>query len=229
MSSITTAFVLGAGLGTRLRPLTADCPKPLLLLRGKPMVEYVFAHLADSGVRRFIVNTHHAAARWTEQFPDGQWRGLPLLFRHEPLLLGTAGGLKNVADLIGGETIFLHSGDVVTDLPLAPLLAAHADHDAEVTLALRDSATRAIGVDADGVVRGVGASAADARLAWHDYANVAIVSARFLQRIPDIRPRGLAEIWRGMTGSGALRGTVINSGEWHNIGTLEEYAKFNHG
>ncbi|MDR1190969.1 MAG: NTP transferase domain-containing protein [Verrucomicrobiales bacterium] len=223
---VSTALVLGAGLGARLRPLTLACPKPLLPLRGRPMVEYVFAHLADSGVRRFIVNTHHAAERWARAFPKNEWRGLPLLFRHEPLLLGTAGGLKNVADLIGGETIFLHSGDVVTDLPLAPLLAAHAGCDAEVTLALRDSALKTVGLDTDGVVRRVG-YAADTDLAWHDYANVAIVSARFLQRIPDTRPRELASVWRGMTGGGALRGTVINSGEWHNIGTPEEYEKFN--
>jgi NDP-sugar pyrophosphorylase family protein len=223
---VKTAFVLGAGLGTRLRPLTVNCPKPLLPVRGRPMVEHVFERLADSGVRRLIVNTHHAAERWAQAFPGGEWRGLPLLFRHEPRLLGTAGGLKNAADLIGGGDFVLHSGDVVTDLPLEKLLAAHASHAAEVTLALRDSATKTIGIDADGVVRQVGGGA-DSDLAWYDYANIAIISPCFLQRIPDTQPRELAAVWRGMTGGGALRGVVINSGEWHNVGTPEEYEKLN--
>ena len=224
LKPITTAFVLGAGLGTRLRPLTAECPKPLLPVRGKPMVEYVFERLAISGIRRFIVNTHHAADCWAKKFPANEWQGIPVIFRHEPVLLGTAGGLKNIEDLIGDETILLHSGDVVTNFNLAPLITGHAN--SEVTLALRDSETKTIGIDRDNIVRHVGRGANN-ELAWYDYANVAIISAKFLQRIPDAQPRDLASVWRTMTANGELRGVVCNDGYWHNIGTLEEYEKFN--
>jgi mannose-1-phosphate guanylyltransferase len=225
LKKITTAFVLGAGLGTRLRPLTANCPKPLLPVRGKPMIEHVFERLAISGIQRFIVNTHHAVDCWVKVFPDNQWHGLPIVFRHEPVLLGTAGGLKNIADLIGQETILLHSGDVVTNLPLEPLLTQHANSEAEVTLALRDSETKTIGMDARHIIRQVGRGA-NSELSWYDYANVAVISAKFLQRIPDAQPRDLASVWRGMTHDNSLQGIVINEGYWHNIGTLDEYEKF---
>ena len=100
---INTAFLLGAGLGMRLRPLTQTCPKPLLPVRGRPIITYAMDHLLTVGVQRFIVNTHHCADVYRQTFPDGQWRGIPIIFRHEPVLLDTAGGLKNIEDLLKGD------------------------------------------------------------------------------------------------------------------------------
>ena len=95
-----TAFILGAGLGTRLRPLTEKCPKPLLKIGGRPIITYAMDHLMKVGVDRFIVNTHHASEIYLEAFPDRGWGGVPIIFRHEPVLLETAGGLKNIEDLL---------------------------------------------------------------------------------------------------------------------------------
>src|SRR5512136_3052134 len=77
-----TAFILGAGLGTRLRPLTERCPKPLLEIGGRPIITYAMDHLQSVGVDRFIVNTHHCSEVYLEMFPDRQWRGVPITFRH---------------------------------------------------------------------------------------------------------------------------------------------------
>ena len=95
-----TAFILAAGLGTRLQPLTEGCPKPLLEIGGRPIITYAMDHLLTVGVNRFVANTHHFAKAYSEKFPDGQWRGFPITFRHEPILLDTAGGLKNIEDLL---------------------------------------------------------------------------------------------------------------------------------
>jgi NDP-sugar pyrophosphorylase family protein len=132
---VKTAFILGAGLGTRLRPLTEDCPKPLLPLGGRPIITYAMEHLRAAGVGRFIVNTHHRAEAYSRAFPEGTWRGLPVLFRHEPVLLDTAGGLKNIEDLLDedDETILVYNGDVVSDLPLGRLLDAHFRSRPEAT------------------------------------------------------------------------------------------------
>ena len=89
---LRTAFVLGAGLGTRLRPLTNDWPKPLLPIGGRPTITYAFEQLKALGVERVIINTHHRAERYDEAFPDNTWEGLELVFRHEPVLLETGGG-----------------------------------------------------------------------------------------------------------------------------------------
>ena len=120
-----TAFILGAGLGTRLRPLTERCPKPLLEIGGRPVITYAMDHLLSVGVERFIVNTHHCPEVYLQKFPDMQWRGVPIVFRHEPVLLDTAGGLKNIEDLLGeDQTILCYNGDIIADFPLQGLLRA---------------------------------------------------------------------------------------------------------
>ncbi len=133
-----TAFILGAGLGTRLRPLTERCPKPLLEIGGRPVITYAMDHLLSAGVERFIVNTHHCPDVYLQKFPDMQWRGAPIVFRHEPVLLDTAGGLKNIEDLLSDDkTILCYNGDLIADFPLQGLLELHERKQPEATMVLR--------------------------------------------------------------------------------------------
>ena len=135
-----TAFILGAGLGTRLRPLTEHCPKPLLEIGGRPIITYAMDHLIGVGIDRFIVNTHHCPEVYGEKFADKQWRGVPIIFRHEPVLMETAGGLKNIEDLLDeDDAIICYNGDVMSDLPLQRLIETHEKERPEVTMALRGS------------------------------------------------------------------------------------------
>ena len=109
--------MLGAGLGTRLRPLTESLPKPLLSVGGRPLITWAFDHCLTAGVERFIVNTHHCPAAYGEAFPAGHWRERPIIFCHEPLLLDTAGGLKNIEALLAGEgPLLVYNGDILSDL-----------------------------------------------------------------------------------------------------------------
>ena len=125
--TIRTAFILGAGLGMRLRPLTEECPKPLLPVGGRPLITFAMDHCLTAGVERIIVNTHHCPAAYERAFPEKRWRGRPILFSHEPVLLDTAGGLKNIEDLLSAdETLLVYNGDILSDLPLERLLEAHA-------------------------------------------------------------------------------------------------------
>jgi len=113
-----TAFILAAGLGTRLRPLTERLPKPLLEIGGRPIITHVMDHLLKVGVDRFIVNIHHLPEVYSETFPERRWRGAPIAFRHEPVLLDTAGGLKNIEDLLEeDEAILCYNGDIS---PISP-------------------------------------------------------------------------------------------------------------
>ncbi len=137
---IRKAFVLAAGLGTRLRPLTDQLPKPLIPVGRKPLITFAFDHLiADAGVQEFIVNTHHLAEAFAGAFPEAQYRGRPLRFRHEPTLLDTGGGIKNIADLLGPDpaTFLVYNGDILTDLPIGPAIDHHRASGNEVTLVLR--------------------------------------------------------------------------------------------
>ena len=99
---VRTAFGLGAGLGTRLRPLTARRPKPLIPVVNRPLIAHTFDRLLAESIESLVVNTHWAAEAYATAFPDGSYRGVPLDFREEkPGVMETAGGIKNVADLLG--------------------------------------------------------------------------------------------------------------------------------
>lgn len=134
----THAFVLGAGLGTRLRPLTARRPKPLIPLWNRPLITHAFDHLRQAGVNRLVVNTHWHPEAYDGAFPDRTWSGLPITLRHEPVLLETAGGIANVADLLPADRSFwVYNGDILATLALAPALDHHLHSDDIATLILR--------------------------------------------------------------------------------------------
>lgn len=140
---IRHGFVLGAGLGTRLRPLTARRPKPLIPIVHKPLVTFAFDHLHAAGVREFVVNTHHCPEVYADALglTDGRgtYRGCPVRTRHEPVLLDTGGGIANVRDLLGSEPFLVHNGDVLADLDLGLLVETHFRRKNLATLALRSS------------------------------------------------------------------------------------------
>ena len=154
LSQIDTAFILGAGLGVRLRPLTENTPKPLLEIGGHPIITYAMEHLRAVGIKRFIVNTHHCAEKYAEVFPENKWKGIPIVFRHEPVLLDTAGGIKNIEDLIAeDERIIIYNGDIITNMPIELLIRKHFELKTSVTIALRSIGPLLnVSVDKDGFV-----------------------------------------------------------------------------
>lgn len=229
MKKIKTAFVLGAGLGTRLRPLTETCPKPLIELNGKPMIVYVFEQLQKVGVERFIVNTHHCSERYDAVFPGNSWEGIPITFSHEPELLGTGGGLKKIQELVGEETFLMQSGDVVTDLPLQKLIDSHFEYGAEVTMALRSAPEpRTVGIDEKGYVRDISKQRDMLEMEYYNFANVSIIEPNFFSRIPSTAPSSVASFWLEMAREKlSIRGIVLDEGYWYNVGTPDEYEKVN--
>ncbi|MDQ5986037.1 MAG: nucleotidyltransferase family protein [Syntrophus sp. SKADARSKE-3] len=229
--TIETAFILGAGLGTRMLPLTETCPKPLLPVAGRPIITYAMDHLLEAGVKRFIVNTHHQAQRYSEIFPKGEWRGKPIIFRHEPVLLNTGGGLKNIEDLLtGDEVIWVYNGDIMTDLPLKRLLEGHMAGGKEVTLALRSTgAPRNVSLDSRGAICDfrfvLGAKAQIHCL----FTGIYIVSRFFLRRLEAGGKQDIVSIFIDMVREqpGAVGGVIIDEGEWDDIGSPEAYEKIN--
>lgn len=227
---IKTAFVLGAGLGTRLRPLTNERPKPLVPIFNKPLITFVFDHLIDAGITRFVVNTHHrpeAYSRWLgEREGRAEYRGRPIFFRHEPVLLETGGGIKNAADLIGDEPFLVYNADVLADFPLVNLLASHADSPHIATLALRSSgAERRIQCDpACGRItdmRGlIGGRAEPSFL----FTGVSVFSPEIFNHIPQGDVVSIIPVLVDLMRLGAVvGGEVINDGVWFDIGNINSY------
>ncbi len=224
---IRQAFVLGAGLGTRLRPLTEELPKPLVPIFQKPLITFAFDHLLDLGVERFLVNTHHQPQQFAAHFPDGTYRERAVTFHHEPILLETAGGIANVAEALDrSEPFLVYNGDTLTDLPLAPLLAEHFQSGNLVTLALRSSGgplhvafdqKRGRILDLRNL-RGTGDPG------QFLFTGIYVVDPGFLQWIRPGVKQSVIPIFLELIGRGEkLGGVVIDDGHWWDVGTRQAY------
>ena len=134
-------MVLSAGYGTRLGDLTRETPKPMLRLQGRPMLEYIICHLARHGFDQIAVNLHFMPDMIRDYFGDGSRLGVELVYSYEPELLGTAGGVKKMADFLGaGEAFMVHYGDVLTDHDFTAMLHFHRERNALATLLLHQRA-----------------------------------------------------------------------------------------
>lgn len=222
---IRRAFVLAAGLGARLRPMTDQLPKPLIPVGLKPLISFAFDHLiAEAGVEEFIVNTHHLAGA----YEGSEYRGRPIAFRHEPVLLETGGGLKNVADLLGDETFIVYNGDVLTDQPLAGAIAHHRAAGNLVTLILRSGGgPRHIALDREtGRLVDIRNLLGSGRPAEHAFSCVYLMEPEFLRHIPAGEVISVIPIFLDLIRRGApVGGVVVEDGEWRDLGSRGEYLR----
>ena len=131
------AMLLAAGLGTRLRPITYELPKPMVPVLGRPVMEHILRLLARHGFDDVVANLHYFPDLIRERFGDGSAYGVRLVYSYEPELLGTAGGVRNVRDHFGDETFLIISGDALTDIDLGALWATHKEKGGIATLALK--------------------------------------------------------------------------------------------
>lgn len=223
---ITQGFVLGAGLGTRLRPLTDSLPKPLLPIFEKPLVTFALDHLMAAGIRRFVINTHHLPETWNKIFPEASYRGCPLRFRHEPELLETGGGIRNVRDLLGEEPFLTHNGDTLADLDLESLIAAHQASGNAATLGLRSSggpkrvcfdATTGLIHDLRGTLGVQGGRACV-------FTGIAVLTPRIFDFLPPEGACSVIPAFVEMIRAGLrVGGVLLDEGEWSDVGTPDAY------
>ena len=224
--TIRNAFVLGAGMGTRLLSLTARKPKPLIPVAGKPLITFTFDHLLQNGISKLVVNTHHCPEAYAETFSEMAWRGVPLHFAHESDLLETAGGIKNVEALLGPEPFIVYNGDILTDLPIERAIEHHRTTGNEVTLVLRSSGGP-LHISLD---RATGRIVDIAHRLRHPIApeflftGIYVVNPDFFARIPVQTKISVIPIFMQMIHeNAALGGIVLDEGHWWDLGTRDKY------
>ncbi|MCC7262123.1 MAG: nucleotidyltransferase family protein [Candidatus Latescibacteria bacterium] len=118
------AMVLAAGRGNRLRPLTNTCPKPMLPVGGKPLLEHVVRLLAKHGFDQLVVNLHHLPEQIEDYFGDGRRWGVRIHYALETTLLGTAGSVRRQAGFFD-EPFLVYYGDNLTNMDLGDFWQAH--------------------------------------------------------------------------------------------------------
>ena len=221
---VSQAFVLGAGLGTRLKQLTRALPKPLVPVAGRPLITRAFDHLLEAGVQRLVVNTHHCAEAYASAFPGGHYRDALLTFRHEPVLLETGGGIKNVEDLLHGAPFIIYNGDILSTLPLRPAIARHFAAGNEVTLVLRShGGPLQVAFDpGTGRILDIGQRLGRAP-GTHLFTGIYVVNPEFFARLRLEKVSVIPAFLEMITQGAKLGAIVVDEGDWWDLGTREQY------
>lgn len=130
-------FLMAGGFGTRLKPLTDNCPKPMLKIGKKPILEIVIQSFINAGFWNFYISTHYMADQIREYFGNGsQWK-ININYVHEELPLGTGGALGLLPKDIPDLPVIMMNGDVLTNVDLQQLLIFHTESCADVTMCVR--------------------------------------------------------------------------------------------
>jgi len=220
------AFILGAGLGTRLRPLTAELPKPLVPVFHQPLASYAMEHCVAAGVKEFAVNTHYLPTKWAESFEGDRFVSkagaeASLEFFFEEILLETGGGLKNIESFIGDGPCVVYNGDILTDFPIDQLLAAHAEQGNVVTLGLRsDGAEKRVKVEGDRVVDLRGELTGES--GEHQFTGIYVVEREVLDLIPAGEVVSVMPAFWELAKAGKLGACVVDDCYWHDLGNRGE-------
>jgi len=228
-SDAPAAFVLAAGFGKRLRPLTETIPKPLVPVFHKPLVSFALDSLIAAGVGNLALNTHHLPAVFKEAFGQRpSYRERAIDFFHEPQLLDTGGGIRNARWALGEKTFFLYNGDILADLPLADLLKTHHSTGAMATLLLReDGGVANIRFDTDtGRVVDVREELGGMNGRLTVYSGIAVLEPDIFDWIPDEGSHSIVDsLIAALRGGERIGGMLVSEGLWMDLGTPAAYLK----
>lgn len=225
---VARAMLLAAGRGLRLGALTDDLPKPLVPLAGRPMVFYVLDRLQAAGVREVHMNTHHLGDRIPAAVGDGGRWGLSIRYHPEGEMLGTGGGLKaacRVCPSLADGPFFMVNSDVLTDVDLGAVAAAHTAAPALATLVLRDDPEAArfglIGTDDGGRIRRFLEVNAGGARRDHMFTGIQVLSPEILDFMPDGGTFPITDTYKAALAAGAVLRAHLHGGYWADLGTPE--------
>ncbi len=131
-------FLMAGGFGTRLRPLTDNCPKPMLKVGGKPMLETLINHFKSHGFYKFYISTHYLPEVIMNHFGDGSQHDIEITYVHEDAPLGTGGALSLLPKSIPKLPLIMINGDILTNVDFRKVLDFHNKRQADATMCVRD-------------------------------------------------------------------------------------------
>jgi mannose-1-phosphate guanylyltransferase len=214
------AMILAAGLATRLRPLTHSRPKVLIPIQNRPLLHWLVEFLYSAGAEEVIVNGYHHS----DQLVDSVQRGafpIPVHVREEEVLLGTGGGIRNVADFWDEHPFVVINGDILTSIDLKEVWLKHKNSGAMATLVLKDeSRFNRVKVDEDGRILsftgGPGKNLA--------FTGIQVLNPELLAAIPAHIPISIIDCYvQLISESKKVMAHVVRNQYWRELGSLEGY------
>lgn len=226
------AMILAAGLGTRLRPLTYTIPKPLLPVGGVPLIVWNLLLLRRHGFRQVVINLHHLGPMIEQALGTGSKFGMRIIYSHEPVILGTGGGIKQAEPHFSGEPVLILNGDTLVELDLEALCDFHRTSHAAATLVLREDSNAV----SWGLVEVEEKERKILRITGKGRADSVPTMSRMFAGIHILHPRLLRQVPKGVASSiidpyvkAIERGEPVFGydlqGYWSDIGTAERYAQ----
>lgn len=237
------AFILAAGEGTRLRPLTKKIPKPLIPIFHKPLLTFALDHFLALGIREIGINTRYLWESFYKEFSvtseepssnaegtfiaQGSYYAHPLYLFREPPPLDTGGALRNARSFLEKETFLLHNGDMFSNIPLTGLLEHHRKSGAIATLLLREEGPlNNVGFDEkkNQIVSIRGLSNTPPEIPLFFYPGIAVIEPAFLDWLEPTEPTSLIDaLLAAMRAGQKIGGFINNDGHVNDIGTIEAY------
>lgn len=230
---IVKAMILAAGVGSRLDPLTRNVPKPMVPVVNQPVMEHIVHLLVRHGFTEIVCNTHYLADQVEPYFGDGSRIGANMRFNREEQLMGTAGGLKRVAEDWGffdtDEPFLVIGGDDLTDINLTAMLHFHRDQNALATIALTkvsDPSQFGVVVMEKGgaIVEFVEKPAPGTAPSNLVNTGVYLFNPRILERIPSGTFYDFGkQVFPGLLNTGEVFNGYCTDNYWRDVGNLREY------
>lgn len=224
---------MAAGLGTRLRPLTWDVPKPLVPVANRPIMEHVLELLAKNDVGEIVANLHWFGDTVRNAFGDGSRLDVEITYSEEEKLLGTAGGVRNVREFFGSEPFVVLAADALTDIDLGALAKTHAENDWIATLAaVKVADTSEYGVivsGSDGRIQGF-QEKPDPAEALSNLANcmIYVLEPEIFDYFPDKEEVDFAlDVFPALLSGDVPFGVHASEEYWNDVGSLPEYLQGN--
>ena len=218
-------MILAAGLGTRLRPLSYELPKPIVPVLGRPLCSYNMEFLSRSGVRSFVMNLH-TRPKLIQQCVAGWTRGkIRVDYTVEPEILGTGGGIWNARAFLAEGTFVTANSDTMVRFPFSDALAFHRGKKALATLVLfpdPHGKYTPVGLDGEGRITGFGNAAGGVASGF--YTGFQIVEPALLGEIPPGRPSCIVrDTYMRLADKGAPVFGFLSSGSFREFGSPSDY------
>ncbi len=217
------AMILAAGYGTRLRPLTGACPKPLVPVWGRPALDILLDQLTSWGVRDVIINLHHRPWEILHHVLSAPRPHLRIQFSYEPGILGTGGGLKKVEWFFDDQPFWLINADIIADLNPAPLIAAF-DPRRMLAMTWLDGAHGPRSVEMKSTYVTDFRHPKPGAPGTYTFCGLHVLTRRIFEYLPDEGFAGIVEAYeRAMRKGHRIGGMTVPNALWSDLGTPGEY------